>query len=430
MKRRFWWIGITVVTCVALVATAFVAGRFIRSPNEEAIANSQRVPVVTAEAEERSFPAARTEARGSMALGKSWTVSVAPGDGSLPVVTEVYLAAGDTLHSGSAVASVSGRPVIGLELPFDLYRDIYDGDSGTDVRELQRALQNLGLYSGAIDGKYGARTAKAVKDLYTRANLTPPEAVAQSGVAGPQEPAISQVPAGPQEPSSGQQNAAGPAGGEPQPSSAPGDEQQPAPATATSAPATTTAATTAVTPLLRSEIISLPSNSVTVVSVASVNTHVDSENPLAELRSGQASVVIRVGVGDKDTFPVGTSVNVQASGDTQLVTSGNVGSVGDFGQAEPDKGKDVPGYDITVNVPDPKELSDGQEVLVILGSGEEVRGLAVPITALREDNGKTFVLLAQTKAEVPVTVKMVSEGYAIVEDTTLSAGDDVVVSGS
>ncbi len=413
MKRRFWCIGITVVTCIALVVGAFVVGRFVRSPNEEAIANSRHAPQVSADVEERTVPAARTEVRGTLTLGKSWNVSVTPGDGSLPVVTEVYLQAGATLYSGSALASVSGRPVIGLELPFDLYRDIQDGDSGTDVRELQRALQDLGLYNWAIDGEYGPRTAKAVKDLYSRANLTPPEAVAREATAGAQAPA------------GGQGNAAGPAGGAPQPSSpSTGDQTTPA-----VAPAVGTT-TTSVTPLPRSEIISLPASSVTVISVAPVNTHVGTDTPLAELRSGQASASARIGVGDKDIFPFGTVVDVRASSDTQLVTTGSVSAVGDFGQAEPDKGKDVPGYDITVNVTDPREMSDGQEIIVIVGSGEETRGLAVPITALREDGGDTFVVLTETAARVPVTIKTVSEGYAIVENTTLSVGDSVIVSGS
>ena len=58
----------------------------------------------------------------------------------MQIVTDTYLAPGQTLRSGALLAGVSGRPVIGLELPFKLYRDIRGGDSGTDVEHLHETL--------------------------------------------------------------------------------------------------------------------------------------------------------------------------------------------------------------------------------------------------------------------------------------------------
>jgi hypothetical protein len=53
------------------------------------------------------------------------------------------------------------------------------GSKGFAVSELQRRLQNAGLYRGTIDGIYGSRTANAVKIFQSRFKLT------MDGIAGP-----------------------------------------------------------------------------------------------------------------------------------------------------------------------------------------------------------------------------------------------------
>lgn len=46
------------------------------------------------------------------------------------------------------------------------------GDSGSDVRELQRLLKKRGYYTGSIDGQYGRGTERAVRNFQDDANLT------------------------------------------------------------------------------------------------------------------------------------------------------------------------------------------------------------------------------------------------------------------
>jgi peptidoglycan hydrolase-like protein with peptidoglycan-binding domain len=53
------------------------------------------------------------------------------------------------------------------------------GESGTDVAELQRRLKNLNYYNGAIDGDFGSLTADAVLRFQRAQGLTP------DGVVGP-----------------------------------------------------------------------------------------------------------------------------------------------------------------------------------------------------------------------------------------------------
>jgi peptidoglycan hydrolase-like protein with peptidoglycan-binding domain len=54
------------------------------------------------------------------------------------------------------------------------------GDSGAQVKVLQRALASLGYSPGAIDGNYGPSTQQAVARFQAAAKLTP------DGILGPQ----------------------------------------------------------------------------------------------------------------------------------------------------------------------------------------------------------------------------------------------------
>lgn len=53
------------------------------------------------------------------------------------------------------------------------------GSRGQEVRQIQRKLQNLGYYSGSIDGIYGTATQKAVRSFQKNCGIT------ADGIAGP-----------------------------------------------------------------------------------------------------------------------------------------------------------------------------------------------------------------------------------------------------
>ena len=59
------------------------------------------------------------------------------------------------------------------------WKTLRKGSRGSEVKELQTVLKNLGLYSLKIDGVYGKGTAAAVK-AYQRRN-----GLAADGIAGP-----------------------------------------------------------------------------------------------------------------------------------------------------------------------------------------------------------------------------------------------------
>ncbi|WP_158609554.1 peptidoglycan-binding domain-containing protein [Cellulomonas triticagri] len=81
------------------------------------------------------------------------------------VVTALPVEHGAPVVPGAAVIEVNDRPVIALDLPFGLWRDLDDGDSGADVRNVHAALAGLGLYSGAIDAPFGQATRAALASV-------------------------------------------------------------------------------------------------------------------------------------------------------------------------------------------------------------------------------------------------------------------------
>ena len=53
------------------------------------------------------------------------------------------------------------------------------GSRGQEVRQIQKKLQNLGFYSGSVDGVYGTATQKAVRNFQKSCGIT------ADGIAGP-----------------------------------------------------------------------------------------------------------------------------------------------------------------------------------------------------------------------------------------------------
>ena len=84
-------------------------------------------------------------------------------------VMKKYVKATETAASsqGKAIAKLGDAPA-----------PMRKGDSGSDVKKLQRALEAVGAYSGRIDGSFGDLTEEAVKAFQKDKRLT------ADGVAG------------------------------------------------------------------------------------------------------------------------------------------------------------------------------------------------------------------------------------------------------
>jgi peptidoglycan hydrolase-like protein with peptidoglycan-binding domain len=81
-------------------------------------------------------------------------------------LTAALCETGGSIDSGSTIARVNDRPIIGLHTALPLYRDLTWGDKGTDVEALQQELVRLGhLDARFADGWYGWNTSHAVQRL-------------------------------------------------------------------------------------------------------------------------------------------------------------------------------------------------------------------------------------------------------------------------
>lgn len=412
-RRRTRWLWTTALVCVLVTAAGFVVGATVRSPWQDAVENSQADLVASTNVEIREFTPEAVEAPGRVTIGSLRDVAPLAGDGAVQVVTARRAKPGDVLKPGHALVEVSGRPLIALSLPFDLYRDISPGDRGADVRALQESLQLLGLYGTAPDGEYGPATATAVRALYENLDADPPEPSDEAREAlRTAEEALDAATSSPPEGEGGEESA-----------TADGtalteqlDEAKDA----------------ADTPVRMSEIVAVPSGSASVVSVATVGARLEGDNlTVASLRSGEPSATARVSVADAKSFTVGTTVDVVATTNQSTSRKAEVIAVSDFKPA--DDNAEMPGYDIKLRFAKTGDLpyEDNEQVIArITSTGQPRTGPAVPLIAVREDSSGTYVLRPgadNSTTRVGVQVLMTADGYALVEGD-LTEGIEVIVS--
>ncbi|WP_066466258.1 peptidoglycan-binding protein [Sanguibacter suarezii] len=410
------------------------------------MANSQADPAVTALVGTQEFAVPVATVTGTASAGVTTTVVPVAAAAGRTIVTGVIAGPGSVLRPGQVLAEVSGRPLIALNLPFDLYRDLAPGDSGPDVRALQQALIDTGVLTGPVDGQFGARTSAAIRALYAQNSVTAPQASPEK--TGALDEAVEAL-AEARKPAPSDATTAPGGGADP---IAPDDGDAAAVKATAKAAADAAAAAKLIkdaeiaelqrvvdearlaadTPLPMAEVITVPADGVDVLSVEPVGTSLGGEaTSVATLRQGSLSVTARVGVKDAATFPVGAAVTVTLStGGTGI--EGTITAVGDF-QGASDTAS-LPGSDVTISfAPEATGLEDGATVLVRpSGASQTLSGLAVPLVAVRTEGAQTHVLVVegQTTRKVEVVVDMSADGFALVASDELHDGETVLIAGT
>ncbi|MEU9302873.1 peptidoglycan-binding domain-containing protein [Streptomyces sp. NPDC048269] len=169
------WVALIAVGAVALTGAGFGASLLIKSPAQAAADSRPPAPsVITAPVEYRTL-ASSVILRGTVVAGQS--VEITPGgaaEGGSPTVSKLPLKVGDEVGAGRLLVEISGRPVIALQGTVPLYRDLKPGAQGSDVGQLQDALQKLG-HSTSPDnrGRFGEGTKSAVTALYNALGYEP-----------------------------------------------------------------------------------------------------------------------------------------------------------------------------------------------------------------------------------------------------------------
>ena len=174
-SRREVRIVIAALSGVVLLALGgWVAARHIRSPAQVAADTAApTASLVTAKVERRPL-STEVIVRGTGRYGKPQPISLP--SSSLKSSTQVISRMpkpDEVLRERSVAMTVSGRPVFVLQGATPMHRDIGPGDSGEDVRQLERALTRFGYSPGAIDGTYDGSTAAAVAQMYRASDAAP-----------------------------------------------------------------------------------------------------------------------------------------------------------------------------------------------------------------------------------------------------------------
>lgn len=171
-KNKILTVGLAAV--IASSAAGWVAGRQIRSPAQEAASTAPPVPSLITVSAEKKVLTAEVTGRGTVRYGAPHAVSlpVSALKKGTAVVTSTPVK-GATVNDGSAILTVSGRPVLAMQGAKPSHRDIGLGAVGDDVKQLEEGLARLGFSPGPVDGTYDEKTAGAVTAWYLSLGWTP-----------------------------------------------------------------------------------------------------------------------------------------------------------------------------------------------------------------------------------------------------------------
>jgi len=173
MRQRTLAFVVLASVGLSSLITWFASSR-IQSPAEAAARTAPPVPTAILVAVEERRLASKIVSRGTAHYGSPRTVSVTSSKLKAgPRVVTSLPATGAVIKQGDAVLTISGRPVFLFDGAQPTYRDLGPGLSGTDVRQLERALERAGFSPGRDDGMYDDATGRAVADLYREHGFEP-----------------------------------------------------------------------------------------------------------------------------------------------------------------------------------------------------------------------------------------------------------------
>src|SRR4051794_6136121 len=162
---------------VAITLVGWIGARQIRSPAQVAADTAPPRPSPITIPVVRRTLAAKVIVRGTVRFGAPQAVVVGTsqlklGGSASDIVTRAPRARAE-LGPGEVAMTVDGRPVFALPGTIPMHRDLRPGDRGPDVLQLERALRDVGLSPGAVDGRYDAATGAAVATFYLRHGWDP-----------------------------------------------------------------------------------------------------------------------------------------------------------------------------------------------------------------------------------------------------------------
>jgi peptidoglycan hydrolase-like protein with peptidoglycan-binding domain len=184
-------------------------------------------------------------------------------------------------------------------------------------------------------------------------------------------------------------------------------------------------------PIPYQQLVPIPTASGTATEVAEVGARLDDETPLLSIQVAAPQIVLRADAVTAAGLQVGAAMTVLAAAATFPATIASIGEFGDGTDGAP------PGRDVYLasEAPAFAGIAVGSSVSIEPAGKAATISLAVPITALHDDEDRTYVLRETHKdgrqafERIDVNVLESGGGWAAIEDTgEIRDGDSVRVS--
>lgn len=422
------------VLLVLVIGGTWVLAQRAQSPAQRDAAAAPPSPAAVTVAVRTGDLRDEVTATGSITASGQQTLAVpSRSDADVSVVTASQTEVGKQVVAGQALLRVNSRPVIVLRGAFAPYRDLYAGDTGDDVRELQTALGELG-YSLTADGDLGPATVRAVKDLYASLKVSAPSATS-TGQGNAQAETSATTP---QAQAQAQDDTATPAG-----------------STSATGAASTTAPRSLVLP--RAEVLMVPTltDSTSLIQAPAVGTVLSDETAKVVISSGRCQVTAELPatvaealnpgtttasakIGSSDLDLTLTSLTAQAAQAGQDGTSQGTNNKGVGAQGAGDSAITGATYnavfDTEGNTLDSVKPAASDSILLTIERSPTVTdALLVPERAVTRTADDTTTVLRRSTGNdfetVPVEVSRCVGGTCAITSSRLRAGDAVRVDG-
>ena len=176
--------------------------------------------------------------------------------------------------------------------------------------------------------------------------------------------------------------------------------------------------------VLTGTFLKIPADLPPVTTTSKAGTDTAQDPVLFSANSGNRNIVARIGVAQKEDFNDQPEITV--SGPAGEIIRSTDYSFSDFKEGTD---KALPGYDLTINLPQDLATIPDDKTVVTLNLNTTVKEyLAVPAVAIRQEGTTTYVL-TEDGNRVEVTVLTQAQGWAGIEETNgITEGTQVLVS--
>jgi peptidoglycan hydrolase-like protein with peptidoglycan-binding domain len=193
------WIA---VASAVLSIGGLIASTQIKSPAEQLAEAAPPQPNVLTAAVQHEVLSTTVVLRGTFSPAGQITVTPTtvastpgnPGNGAL-VVTRLPVGQGQQITPGEVIAEYSGRPIFTLPGSIPAYRDMTVGETGSDIAQLQKALNRLGYSDTDHSGTFGTSTRQAVMSFYEHIGYSVPTSASGTVVPMSEIDFVPQYPA-------------------------------------------------------------------------------------------------------------------------------------------------------------------------------------------------------------------------------------------